>query len=190
MLFIRLTGCNKACPWCDSKFTWDENTSDAPVRIYTVEELAQIIHETDIPTVLWTGGEPGLQQEGILRVIEAVAGLGAIRWFDLETNGSIKLEQELINSLCYIAFSPKSRQDLDTINRLDIPIVHDIKVVTDLENVGLDLVSGATMLMPLTTYNDLKDKAIAQRVWEHCIKARQNYSPRLHVELWGKERRK
>ncbi len=62
----------------------------------------------------------------------------------------------------------------------------DIKIVTDLE-MNRDLIPYATMLMPLTTFTS-KDKDIERRIWDYCVQNNIVYSPRLQINLWGRER--
>ena len=42
-IFVRVKGCSFACKWCDSKFTWNNNTSD--VQEYSDKELANHLME-------------------------------------------------------------------------------------------------------------------------------------------------
>ena len=67
---------------------------------------------------------------------------------------------------------------------------YDIKIVTDLNEVGVDTIKYATALMPLTTTNLQKNKEIEQRVWEECVKRNLFYSGRIHVQVWGATRGK
>ena len=69
------------------------------------------------------------------------------------------------------------------------PGKYDIKVVTDLDKVGVDMLEFATMLMPLSTYDYEKDIEIRQKVWNYCVEHNLLYSGRLHVEIWGKRRK-
>ena len=65
----------------------------------------------------------------------------------------------------------------------------DIKVVTDLKTTGMDMLKYATMLMPLTTGDIEKDAQIRKDVWGYCVENRIRYSPRLHVEIFGYNKR-
>ena len=49
------------------------------------------------------------------------------------------------------------------------------------------MLKNATMLMPLTTYNEAKDKKIMQRVWEYCVQNNKIFSPRLQYIVYGKK---
>lgn len=57
-IFVRLSGCNLKCPWCDTKYHNDG-------KWYSKEELEQIVRsystKTDNAIVVFTGGEPTLQ---------------------------------------------------------------------------------------------------------------------------------
>lgn len=62
-IFVRLTGCNLRCTWCDTAYAFyggDKMTLDEVVA--RVRELAGVT-ETRIPLVEITGGEPLLQRE-------------------------------------------------------------------------------------------------------------------------------
>lgn len=200
-LFIRLSGCNHKCPWCDTKYH-----EEGAMEI-SVEDVVKKIRESKLPLVVWTGGEPMLQIFEIRKVALETINLE----HHVETNGTI-LEFENrhdpkdkgdIMDFQYVCFSPKER---DTLNRIikfltkhwhhgkDEPSEwhswYDIKVVTDGLDLNADLIDGATMLMPLTTENEAENKIIQRRVWRMCQKKGLRYCPRLHVDVWGKERGK
>lgn len=82
-LFIRLTGCNLRCLWCDTKYSYNEGKE----RSY--EEIAKIINSSKIKLVEFTGGEPLLQKDELVKVINLIDQNKIIL---LETNGSISLE--------------------------------------------------------------------------------------------------
>jgi organic radical activating enzyme len=56
--FIRLQGCDQACPWCDSAGTWHKNYLEKTPK----KEAAEILDTlpTGLPFVVVTGGEPTL----------------------------------------------------------------------------------------------------------------------------------
>lgn len=78
-LFIRTTGCNLRCTWCDTKYAYDDGTD------YTVEELLKIVEKYQCRYVVITGGEPLIQNEVPLLVERLIrAGYKVL----IETNGS------------------------------------------------------------------------------------------------------
>ena len=58
--FIRFTGCNLRCSYCDTSWA---NAPDCPYTEETPEEIAQWVNASGIRDVTLTGGEPLLQEE-------------------------------------------------------------------------------------------------------------------------------
>jgi 7-carboxy-7-deazaguanine synthase len=56
-VFIRLTGCNLRCTYCDTKYAYEEGTE------MSVEQIIEEIKKYNCPYVEVTGGEPLLQEE-------------------------------------------------------------------------------------------------------------------------------
>lgn len=180
-LFIRLSGCTRECAFCDTKY---HNEG----KVVLVEDVIAIVNAYRGTLVCWTGGEPLMQFDEIKEVMKATQ-----KYNLLETNGDL-LDLQVALFFNAIAVSPKdissakkARKIFDEISSFQIPLDFSIKVVTDLVT-NLDLVPFATMLMPLTTFNEDEDRLIRQRVWNHCVHCFLRYSPRLHYEIWGKER--
>ena len=59
---------------------------------------------------------------------------------------------------------------------------------TLIEDVGMDMLSYATMLMPLSTYNQRKDLATQKKVWNFCVESNLKFTPRFQLWVWGKKR--
>lgn len=79
-VFIRLTGCNLRCSWCDTPYAYDEGTS------LSGKAILDRVESYGCPLVEITGGEPLLQAETpalIRRLIDK--GFQVL----LETNGSL-----------------------------------------------------------------------------------------------------
>src|SRR5674476_1071534 len=83
--FLRLAGCNLACSWCDSPYTWDWSRFDrhAEVSHVTVGEVAERLDSMPGRIVV-TGGEPLIQAHAIASLMDVLPH----RLFDLETNGT------------------------------------------------------------------------------------------------------
>ena len=105
----------------------------------------------------------------------------------------------MVEAFDYIAVSPKDKEVAERFSNIYFRFRArnywfsrrhvDIKVVTDLETVGIDMLPFATMLMPLTTYNKKHDISIRQRVWKFCTDNKLFYSGRMHIEVWGQKRK-
>ncbi|NPA93998.1 MAG: radical SAM protein [Thermodesulfobacteria bacterium] len=82
--FIRLTGCNLRCNYCDTTYAYDSGTTTS------VEELVNEWRSSRLPYVLITGGEP-LLQPGVYPLMNTLLAHGAKCL--LETNGSVSIAQ-------------------------------------------------------------------------------------------------
>ena len=80
--FIRFTGCNLNCSYCDTKWA---NVPDAKYTEMTADEILSAVKKSGIKNVTVTGGEPLIQQE-IIPLLETLCGDG--RYVEIETNGS------------------------------------------------------------------------------------------------------
>lgn len=78
-VFVRLTGCNLRCRWCDSEFTFQGGSWR------DIEDVAREAHEFGIHTVEITGGEP-LLQRNVIGLMQRLLDLG--HEVLLETSGS------------------------------------------------------------------------------------------------------
>jgi 7-carboxy-7-deazaguanine synthase len=78
-VFVRLTGCNLRCTWCDSTFTFTGGT------YRDVDEVVAEAHAFGIPTIEVTGGEP-LVQKTAIPLMQKLVDLG--HEVLLETSGS------------------------------------------------------------------------------------------------------
>lgn len=88
-LFLRFTGCNLRCDWCDTMWA---NDRDAEFTLVTASELAEIAETSrqtyGLKNVTLTGGEPLLQKElSVLCSKLSALGLNT----EIETNGSVPL---------------------------------------------------------------------------------------------------
>ncbi len=82
--FIRLSGCNLDCCWCDTRYALD-SASGTPMRI---EEIVHEIKELGNEMVCITGGEP-LIQESTYDLVDSLLEIGCS--IDIETNGTVGL---------------------------------------------------------------------------------------------------
>jgi len=80
-IFVRLSGCNLQCTWCDTTYAWEKGTEK------TIKQVIEEVRTCDngfCDWVLITGGEPLLQEiDGLVRKLKNEYKIG------IETNGSI-----------------------------------------------------------------------------------------------------
>ncbi len=87
-MFIRCSGCNLECRWCDTPYTWDRDRFDLPAERTrrSVAELSAWAASRPESLAVLTGGEPLMQQLALVPLARALAGLG--KRVEIETNGT------------------------------------------------------------------------------------------------------
>ena len=114
MVFLRFSGCNLRCPFCDTDFT--------SFTSMTGEEILLKIKETapeGCRRICITGGEPSLQLDSPL--VDLLHGEGFI--LHLETNGTRPLPE----GIDWVTLSPKS--DFVPSAEVVLPRCDELKVV-------------------------------------------------------------
>lgn len=81
-VFVRTTGCNLRCSWCDSKYAYEDG------KEMTVDEILKEVRSYPVDNVCLTGGEP-LIQGNIGLLIRRLLNRGYN--VCVETNGSISI---------------------------------------------------------------------------------------------------
>lgn len=117
-VFVRFSGCNLRCPFCDTEF--------ADYREMDIEEIAEEIErlmpqESALPLIVLTGGEPSLQADEALVARLHKTGMVVC----IETNGTHTLPQ----GIDWVTCSPKagSRVVLEEADELKIVLTDDCR---------------------------------------------------------------
>ena len=113
MVFVRFSGCNLRCPFCDTDFESGEQM-DAQTILNTVKECG-----ANCRRVVFTGGEPGLQLDSAL--VDLFHDNGYT--IHIETNGTRKLPE----GIDWITISPKN--DWQEGIKLSLTKADEIKLV-------------------------------------------------------------
>ncbi len=113
-IFVRLSGCNLRCQWCDTRYAWEKGTEK------NVEDITEDVRKVDNTLCEWvflTGGEPLLQD--ISHLVDALSLKYRI---GIETNGS--LYKDVLRRCDFISVDikpPSSRnptEDVDTFTKV------------------------------------------------------------------------
>jgi len=110
-IFIRLSGCNLNCDFCDTDFSGGENMS--------LEQILSQIKKFPCQWIVWTGGEPALQLTDDCLLFFRRAGF----YQAVESNGTISLPA----LLDYTVVSPKGATDYakkinPQVNEIRLPV--------------------------------------------------------------------
>jgi len=203
-VFIRLYYCNLYCSWCDTKYTW-ENQSKAIENIdyflMDEKEIIDKIKQFNTKNLVITGGEPLLHQTKLIELVKALNGY----YVEIETNGTIIPKKELVELVNLFTVSPKlsnsdvkyehriRKEALTYFSNLDKCVFKFvIKDEKDIEEVlslakEFNIKSEKIMLMPEGTD---EETIISRSRWlvELCKAHNFRYSPRIHIILWGNKR--
>ncbi len=108
-LVVRLAWCNLSCPSCDVPFTWDWSRFEPGTqsRRLTVDELVKWAASSPARLIVITGGEPLLQQTGLVPLASRLTELGYR--VEIETNGTLTPTPELTAATHLFLVSPKLR---------------------------------------------------------------------------------
>jgi len=203
--FIRTSGCNLRCAWCDTPYTsWDPEGADLTIR-QILDEVRAGCPLGPCRHVVVTGGEPMIASD-IIPLTERLRELGL--HITIETAGTVfqpvacdlmSISPKLANSTPagrWAAQHDRLRIQAETLAKLMDRYEYQLKFVVekpeDLEEVRTVTASLAAprervILMPEGTEPErLRERG----VWlaEICKDEGFRFSPRLHVDLYGNRR--
>lgn len=136
-VFVRFQMCSLCCRYCDTSYTWYYKKKGPKVKhIYSlpveqseytlemsVEEVALAIRKAagKIRRVVFTGGEPLLQQKDMMYVIAELERDGEMWYVEIETNGTVKVDKNVV--VDQINCSPKLASSGNTLANRNKPLV-------------------------------------------------------------------
>ncbi|MGA2434728.1 MAG: 7-carboxy-7-deazaguanine synthase QueE [Bryobacteraceae bacterium] len=204
-VFVRTSGCNLRCAWCDTPYTsWEPEGEEMEIAAI----LAEVARHPARHAVV-TGGEPMIARE-IVPLTEALRRQGL--HITVETAGTVmapvacdlmSISPKLSNSTPWqrdrgrwATAHERLRIQPAVLRELMATYAYQLKFVVaqpgDIEEVRglvdqLDADRSQVILMPEGT-----DAAVLRErgAWlaEACMKEGYRFSPRLHIELWGNRR--
>jgi organic radical activating enzyme len=212
-VFIRFSGCNLYCKWCDTKYSWSNGTEMSVEEI--IEKAGRV--RKGCNNVVLTGGEPLLQdREELGRLIQELVACGFDR-IEVETNGTqhplcltypgflcshVRVSYNISPKLSNSGVEERKRIRYDILKEfLRLPgnffilkfVVNDEKDVEEVEEIVKKLSSYAPLsksrifLMP-EGKNREEILMKARWLWGKCIEKGWNYSPREHILVWDNKK--
>jgi 7-carboxy-7-deazaguanine synthase len=120
-VFVRLTGCNLRCDWCDSEYTFVGGHRMSKEEV--LEEVERLSPHGGLVEI--TGGEPMLQEREVVPLMEALLNSGCTVL--LETSGERPLERvpreviKIVDVKCPNSGEPNTfrMENLETLNSRD-----------------------------------------------------------------------
>lgn len=187
-VFVRFSGCNLKCPWCDTKYSWNE----APkFDLKDVETIIKAYHPSD---VVITGGEPLLHQDQILYLLDHHQGLN----FTIETNGSMvpcpelryhRLGQDVLWSVSPKLYRKDWNKNLILFNGLKhVQFKFVITEPDDLDKISHLCVKHPVLVQPDGNREDYSEacEELAEAVLSRGMNVR--VLPQFHRICWGSQR--
>jgi 7-carboxy-7-deazaguanine synthase len=105
-LFIRLSGCNLRCRWCDTPYAQDGGTDMG------LDTILEQVWRVNPPYVCITGGEPLLQVDELESLVTSLHRRGTA--IDIETNGTVDFARiQPYASICMDVKCPSSGEQSD-----------------------------------------------------------------------------
>ena len=208
-VFIRTSGCNLRCVWCDTKYaSWSPEDHETGV-----DDVLRRVASLPARHCVITGGEP-MTAEGVRELAEGLRGRG--RHVTVETNGTVapdglaadlaSISPKLRNSVADAKANPREAKMQSEERRWNVAALRDwidrydyqLKfVVADssdvdelrelLKRLERDVPPDRVLLMPEGVDRDALRGRHASLL-EVCKRYGYRYCRRLHIEMFGNER--
>ena len=183
-VFVRLTGCNLRCSWCDTAYAFHEG------RELTLEEVVQQVETFSLPLVEITGGEP-LMQEDVYPLMEALLEKGYKVM--LETGGAIPIDRvpETVIKIVDIKCPGSGEDKKNHLQNLEFLSEHDELKFVLLDRADyewsrdlLKSINPTNQILFSPVYDKLDLKDLSQWILEDKLPVR--LQTQLHKVIWSK----
>ncbi len=204
-VFVRTSGCNLRCTWCDTPYTsWSPEGTEL-----TMDQILTEVRQYGAHHVVVTGGEPMIAPE-IVTLTEHLKLQG--QHITIETAGTVtapvtcdlmSISPKLANSTPvereagrWAAQHDRLRYQPEVLRQLITTYPYQLKFVitteedlSEVESMLSDLNAdrGRVLLMPEgTDAETIRSRSL--ELVEICKRKGFLFSPRLHIDLWGNRR--
>ena len=183
-VFVRLTGCNLRCSWCDTAYAFHEG------RELSLEEVVQQVETFSLPLVEITGGEP-LMQEDVYPLMEALLEKGYKVM--LETGGAIPIDRvpETVIKIVDIKCPGSGEDKKNHLQNLEFLSEHDELKFVLLDRADyewsrdlLKSINPTNQILFSPVYDKLDLKDLSQWILEDKLSVR--LQTQLHKVIWSK----
>jgi 7-carboxy-7-deazaguanine synthase len=184
-VFIRLTGCNLRCSWCDTAYAFYEGND------LTIEETLQKVETFGLGLVEITGGEP-LLQEDVYPLMEALLKKGYRVM--LETGGALPIDKvpEKVIKILDIKCPGSGEKKKNHLENLKLLSPHDEVKFVLLDRADYEWSRDLLQKYDLSTqvlfspvYDKLNLKDLVQWTLEDRLSVR--LQTQLHKVIWSKD---
>jgi 7-carboxy-7-deazaguanine synthase len=204
-VFIRTSGCNLRCVWCDTPYTsWNPEGEDR-----SVDEILAEIEPFRASYVVVTGGEPMIAPE-IVSLTSRLREIGL--HITIETAGTVyhpvscdlmSISPKLRNSIPYkreegrwAQQHERLRYQPDILKRLISEYNHQMKFVVaspedlpEIESLEAEIgIEAQNIILMPEGIDPVVLRERAQWVIDICKRKRYRFSPRAHIDVWGARR--
>lgn len=194
--FIRLGSCNLKCVFCDTAYARDEY-----VDVDNDMLVEQALH---FPRVILTGGEPFVQKEDVAKFIEKLTKKNPDVVIEIETNGTIKpvVIGKYPNVIYNVSIKLKNSGNeyekrvvpgvVNWFNQMKANFKFVVDTADDVDEVQMicnefSIPKHQVFLMPEGKSRE-EQTAKLHKIVALAKLAGYNFSPRMHVLLWGTKR--
>lgn len=168
VIFVRFSGCNMDCNFCDEAQSRRNNKENLKYQIEREEVVTQIerlIKENECTSIIFTGGEPSLYYNDVKWIVTFLDHIHFNMWYGCESNGTGS--QEFYDLMDFVCISPKYGQttlDRFILSTGNLSCSSEMRIVIDQYNqefkdwveqmlsIGKDKIN-YLYLSPVTTFN-------------------------------------
>lgn len=192
-VFLRLSGCNLTCSYCDTMWV---NECNCDVFEIDFIKICRYIEESGAKHVTITGGEP-LLQEVVVELCEKIKEIGV--QIEIETNGSIDLAP-WIERLPYVSFTMDYKMSSSNMEKkMYLPNLTSLrerdtlKLVCGQEDLSdiakiIENVHPLVMILVSPVFGQVEPQAIVEFIMRNKL-SRLRVQLQLHKFIWSPEAR-
>jgi 7-carboxy-7-deazaguanine synthase len=200
-VFVRTSGCNLRCTWCDTPYTsWNPEGTDQ-----SIDQIVSAVDAFKASHVVVTGGEPMIAN-GVAELTQALKQRGL--HITIETAGTLykdvacdlmSISPKLANSTPAGDWSERHerlRYQPVVLKKLMSACEYQLKFVVaspedlaEIESILRDTKADRDRVVLMaegTNAETIRERA--QWITGICTREGFRYSPRLHIDLWGNRR--